>query len=35
MLSPHPLRRTLELSLAVRGFRAGDGSWHKFLATVL
>ncbi|WP_411375739.1 HNH endonuclease [Arthrobacter sp. MPF02] len=35
MLSPHPLRRTLELSLALGGYRAGEGSWHKFLASVL
>lgn len=35
MLSPHPLRQTLELSLALGGFKAGEGSWHKFLASVL
>lgn len=35
MLSPHPLRRTLELSLALAGYKAGEGTWHKFLASVL
>lgn len=35
MLSPHPLRRTLELSLALGGFKPREGSWQKFLASVL
>ncbi|MGY3318150.1 HNH endonuclease [Arthrobacter sp. TE12232] len=35
MLSPHPLRRTLELSLALRGIQRKPGAWYRFLATVL
>lgn len=35
MLSPHPLRRTLEISLAVRGFRRKPGAWYRFLGTVI
>lgn len=35
MLSPHPLRRTLELSLALRGLKPSHDAWPRFLATVL
>lgn len=35
MLSPHPLRRTLELSLSLRGLKPGHDAWQRFLATAL
>lgn len=35
MLSPHALRRTLELSLSARGFQRKPGAWYRFLETVI
>lgn len=35
MLSPHPLRRTLEISLSTAGMRWKPGAWHQYLAHVI
>ena len=35
MRSPHPLRRTLELSLILRGIQRKPGAFYRFLSTVL
>lgn len=35
MLSPHPLRRTLEISLLRNGFSATPGAWYRFLTSIL
>lgn len=35
MLSPHPLRRTLELTLTSRGLQRTPGAWYRFLSTIL
>ncbi|QIK68619.1 HNH endonuclease [Nocardioides sp. HDW12B] len=35
MLSPHPLKRTLERTLRARGYAGGPNDWYRFLQRVL